>query len=128
MRRFVIFAVIALAWLAMPITGFAQEQGHVVSADGLDDIAVAYAETQEAERAELLAFLDRPEVRQIAEDAGIDIMTAESAVASLSADEVRLLAGELVRVDAALAGGDTLVISTTAIIIALLVVIIILAA
>lgn len=128
MRRSLISAVLALAWFALPITGFAQEQAHVVSADGLDDIAVAHAGNQQAERAELLAFLDRPEVRQIADGAGIDIMTAETAVASLSADEIRLLSGELAQADAALAGGDTLVISTTAIIIALLVVIIILAA
>lgn len=128
MRRFVISTAIALACFAAPATGVAQERAHVVSADQLDDIAVAHAGNQAAERAELQAFLDRPEVRQIAADAGIDIMTAETAVAALSADEIRLLSGELARADAALAGGDTLVISTTAIIIALLVVIIILAA
>ncbi|MDX1579511.1 MAG: hypothetical protein R3266_13580, partial [Gemmatimonadota bacterium] len=59
---------------------------------------------------------------------GIDVRTAENAVASLSSEEVADLSGELAAAQTGLAGGDTVVISTTAIIIGLLVLILILAA
>ena len=86
----------------------------------------AHAGSVEAERAELRAFLERPEVREIAADAGLDVLSAKTAVASLDADEIRDLSARVDQVDAALAGGDTVVISTTAIIIGLLILILIL--
>lgn len=129
MRRSLPFAVAALLWLALPAAGLAQgHESHVAPPETLDAIAAAHAGTLEAERAELRAFLARPEVREIADDAGLDVVTAETAVASLGPDEIRDLSARVDQLDAALAGGDTVVISTTAIIIALLVVVIILVA
>lgn len=127
MRRSFPFLAVALLF-ALPGTAHAQEEGHIVSAEDLDAIALAHADESEGRRAELRAFLQRPEVRDIAADAGIDIGTAESAVAVMTPDDARRLSGQLAQVDAALAGGDTIVISTTAIIIALLIVIVLLVA
>ncbi len=67
-------------------------------------------------------------MREIADQAGIDIRTAETAVASLSAEEIDSLSGDLAAAETALAGGDTLVISSTAIIIALLILLVVLVA
>ena len=128
MRRSSFFAAAVMLGLFLPATALAQERAHAVSAEALDDIVAAHASALAAERAELHSFLQRPEVREIAGDAGIDIATAETAVASLSADEIRLLSGQVAQVDAALAGGDSVVVSTTAIILGLLILIIILVA
>lgn len=129
MRRSLPFAVAALVWLALPTVGLAQShESHTASPETLDAIAAAHAGSVEAERAELRAFLERPEVREIAADAGLDVVTAETAVASLSPAETRDLSARVDQLDAALAGGDSVVISTTAIIVALLVLIIILVA
>ena len=128
MRHSLFFVATAMLGLALPATAVAQERAHVVSPETLDAIAATHAATLDAERAELRSFLQRPEVREIASDAGIDVMTAQTAVASLSAGEIRQLTGQLAQVDAALAGGDSVVISTTAIILGLLILILILVA
>lgn len=90
--------------------------------------SAAHAAESGAERAELRAFLERPEVREIAENGGVDIKTAQAAVAALDDDDLNRLSGHLTEAQATLAGGDTIVISTTAIIIGLLVLIVILVA
>ena len=128
MKRTLELAFVVLLTFALPATGFAQAQEHAASAETLDEIVVEHADSEEAERAELRAFLERPEVREVADEAGIDIRTAENAVASLSSEEIAGLSGEFAAAKADLAGGDTVVISTTAIIIGLLVLILILAA
>jgi hypothetical protein len=117
---------LALALLALPTAGLAQE--HAAPPETLDAIAVSHAAGLEAERAELRAFLERPEVRRVAEESGLEVLTADAAVASLGERELASLAPPLAQAEAALAGGDSIVISTTAIIIALLVLIIILVA
>lgn len=128
MRRSSLSALVALSLLALPAAGFAQAQDHAAPVEALDAIIAEHDQALEAERAELRSFLQQPEVRRIASETGIDIVTAETAVASLGAAEIRQLSGQLDQVDAALAGGDSIVISTTAIIVALLVLIIILVA
>jgi hypothetical protein len=63
----------------------------------------------------------------MAADAGIDIRLAESAVATLSPEDVEQLAVRLDRLDGTLAGGgDAITIQTTTLIIGLLVLILIL--
>lgn len=126
MRRSLPIAVTALLFLALPTAGRAQQ--HAASAETLDAIATSHAASIDAERAELEAFLARPEVRDIAESSGIDILTAQAAVATLSTSDIDRLSGPLAQADAALAGGDTVVISTTALIIGLLILIVILVA
>ncbi|MFW6083874.1 MAG: PA2779 family protein [Gemmatimonadota bacterium] len=119
-------AVALIALLSVPAQGLAQE--HAVSPEALDAMAVEHAASVEADRAELRAFLDRPEVRRVAAEAGVDVQTAVTAVASLSAEEVADLSGRVAQAEAALDGGDRIVISTTAIIIGLLILIVILVA
>lgn len=126
MRRSLFSAIAALSLLALPATGFAQAHDHAAPVEALDAIVAEHDGALEAERAELRSFLQQPEVRRVASGAGIDVMTAETAVASLNADEIRQLSGPLAQVDAALAGGDSIVITTTALIVGLLVLIIIL--
>jgi hypothetical protein len=126
MNRCLSVAFAALLVVALPAAGRAQD--HAAPAGTLDAIATSHAASTGTERAELRAFLDRPEVREIAERGGIDVETAQAAVATLEADEVNRLSGPLAEAQAALAGGDTIVISTTAIIIGLLVLIVILVA
>jgi hypothetical protein len=126
MSRPSLCTIAVLLLLALPATGFAQGQEHAVPAEALDAIVAEHDRGLDAERAELRSFLQQLEVRRIAAEAGIDIITAETAVASLGAGEIRQLSGQLAQVDAALAGGDTLVISSTVVVIALLILIIIL--
>lgn len=126
MRRSLPIAVTALLFLALPRAGQAQQ--YAAPAETLDAIATSHAASVDAGRAELGAFLARPEVRDIAESGGIDILTAEAAVTTLSASDIDRLSGHLAQADAALAGGTSIVISTTAIIIGLLVLIVILTA
>ena len=126
MRRSLPIAVTALLFLALPTAGRAQQ--HAAPAETLDAIATSHAESLDAGRAELRAFLARPEVRDIAASGGIDILTAEAAVTTMSVSDINRLSGPLAQADAALAGGDTVVISTTAIIIGLLILIVILVA
>lgn len=128
MKRARLAFAAAFLLLALPATGVAQAQEHVVSVETLDAIVAEHDEALGTERAELRSFLQRPEVRRIASETGIDVVTAETAVASLGAAEIRQLSGQLAQVDAALSGGDSIVISTTALIIALLVLVVILVA
>lgn len=120
--------VILAALLVVTLPALARAQEHAAPTQTLDAIATSHAAESGAERAELRAFLERPEVREIAENGGVDIKTAQAAVAALDADDLNRLSGHLTEAQAALAGGDTIVISTTAIIIGLLVLIVILVA
>lgn len=120
--------VILAALLVMTLPAVGRAQDHAAPTQTLDAIATSHAAGSGAQRAELRAFLERPEVREIAERGGVDIKTAQAAVAVLDADDLNRLSGNLTEAQAALAGGDTIVISTTAIIIGLLVLIVILVA
>lgn len=124
MKRYMTLPVALLLFLAAP--GAATAQEHIASADALDAVVAAHTGTLEADRAELHAFLARPVVAEIAAQAGIDVVTARTAVAALDASEVRDISTQIGSLDAALAGGDSVVISTTAIIIGLLILILVL--
>ena len=125
MKRTRVAAAIGLLLLTLPTVARAQE--HVTTPQDLDAMVKAHAEDLDAGRSVLLAFLARPEVAGIASDAGIDVRRAESALAVLSAEDVKHLAVRLDRLDGALAGGDAITIETTTIIIGLLVLIVLLA-
>ena len=82
----------------------------------------------EADRATVLRFLDRDDVRTVAADNGIDVERVERAVEASDAGTAADLAERVRDAEDQLAGGDTFVISTTTIIIALLVIILIIVA
>ena len=80
----------------------------------------------QADREAILSLLQRPEVKQIAAQAGLSLQKAEAAVSTLNGQDLRDLAAQSRQVQNDLAGGaSTIVISTTTIIIVLLIVILI---
>lgn len=118
--------VASLSWAAPAV---AQEApAGVLTRDELRDLVEDRAAEDAEQRSALDSFLQRSEVRKAARKAGIDIRRVRSAARTLSDDEVQSLAPRLREAEAALVGGDAIVISSTALIIALLVLIIILVA
>ncbi len=125
MRRTRVATAIGVLLLTLPTVAPAQE--HTITEPDLDAMVTAHSEDLDTGRAVLAAFLARPEVTRVVAEAGIDVRRAESAVAVLSAEDLKQLAVRLDRLDGALAGGDTITIEMTTIIIALLVLIVLLA-
>ena len=97
---------------------------HVVPTSELQAKIDQSLDQDASDHAAIDRLLERPAVQKIAGNAGIQLDRVKGAAALLSGAELRDLAGEASRIDAALSGGDsTIVISTTAIIIALLIII-----
>lgn len=103
-------------------------ESSVLTSDEVRNMVDERTATVAAQRSALGTFLERPEVKDVAETVGIDIRRVQSAASALSDEEIRDLAPRLREAEAALAGGDTLVISSTAVIIALLIIILIIVA
>lgn len=123
MKRFtVLLALVALFSLGGEVR--AQEAG---SQDVRQELRTLVAEESpaDADRAEIADFLQREDVEQAAAERGIDLERVRAGVRTLDAGEAGTLAEKVRDVDAALAGGDTLVITTTTIIIILLILLII---
>lgn len=118
------------ASLALFPTGVAHAQeAHAVTGAELEALASERAAAVDADRDAIRTLLRHPEVRRIAEGAGVDIQRAEDAVDVLDADEAASLAPPARDLTEALIGGDNvIVISTTTLIIGLLILIIILVA
>lgn len=126
MKRTLFASLFAAAVLIAPTTLTAQE--HAAGPVALDEMVVAHAATDAGTRAEVEGFLARPEIRSVAQTAGIDILRAETAVAVMNPEDLRNIALRVDQIDAALAGGETITVTTTAIIIGLLVLIVLLIA
>ena len=118
----------SLAFAAAAPAAAQDAETSVLGSDDVRGIVTERVASLDAARSALDAFLGRTDVRQAAENAGLDIQRVRNAASALSDDEVRSLAPRVAQAEDALAGGDSVVISTTAIIIALLVLIIILVA
>ena len=102
---------------------------HAASQSAVDAALQQHVATGAADRADLLRVLSNPEVKAVADKAGLDLRRATTAVASLDGQQLTQLAAEARQVDQALAGGQSKVtISTTMIIIALLVLILVIVA
>lgn len=99
-----------------------------LDAGEVQSMVVGEADRARSDRALLQQFLDRSDVRSIAEGARLDVEDVRSAASVLNDADARRVAEQVRSLDALLAGGDTITISTTMIIIALLVLIIILLA
>jgi ATPase subunit of ABC transporter with duplicated ATPase domains len=111
--------------LALSTSAFAQER-HAVDPAALADTVSQHVAQQDADRAAIHEALSRPEVRQMAAQAGIDVERVSQSVETLSGASLDRVASAARDVNQALVGGaSTVVISTTTIIIALLVVLII---
>lgn len=121
-------SVMAGSLLAVPAGAQEAEQASILTPEETRGLIGERVESAADRRAALDAFLQKPEVRKVAEGAGIDIRRVESAAGTLSDAEIERLEPRLDDAEKALAGGDTLVIGSTTIIIALLVIILIIVA
>ena len=105
------------------------QASHTANQSAIDAALQAHVSSTAADRADLLRVLANPEVKAVADKAGLDLRRASTAVASLDGQDLAQLAAQARQVDEALAGGQSrIVISTTVIIIALLVLILLIVA
>ena len=102
---------------------------HTASQSAIDAALQQHVSSAAADRADLLRVLANPEVKAVADKAGLDLRRAATAVASLEGEQLSQVAAQARQVDQALAGGQSrVVLSTTVIIIALLVLILLIVA
>jgi hypothetical protein len=125
-RRFVL-AIFAAAVIAVGAAGASLAggpQGHVVGDNEIQARIDQQIGQADANRQAIQIMLQRPEVRQIAGAAGLDLERASAAAAVLSGPTLEKLAAQAREVNAGLVGGDgTIVLSVTAILVILLIVI-----
>jgi hypothetical protein len=119
---------VALAGPSMVNAQPGPQQRHVVDNATLDRLIADRISQQEADRQAIRDVLQRPEVREIASRAGLDITRAEAGVAMLDGKDLQEAADHARKVQTDLAGGGSVVLSTTVIIIILLVIILIIVA
>jgi hypothetical protein len=121
--------LVVLVTLAIAVPRVQAQAPHAATQSAIDAALQQHVATAAADRADLLRVLSNPEVKAVADKAGLDLKRATTAVASLGGAELSELAAQARQVDQALAGGQSrVVISTTVIIIALLVLILIIVA
>jgi hypothetical protein len=118
--------IISTILLAVALNGSAPPP--VVSDAELDAALSAHTGRRAAQEQQLQSLFDRPEVRELAGRAHLDLARAQAAVATLDDAELAQLAARSQHLQDNLAGGDNIVITPYALIIALLVVIILLVA
>jgi hypothetical protein len=116
---------IALMSLLWSSTGAAQV-GHVITPTDMRQAVADQAVMDEQNRDAVLGVLHRSETRDLAGRLGLNLTSAENAVATLDTFELANLAESARTVDAQLAGGaNTVVISTTTFLLIIIVVILI---
>jgi hypothetical protein len=121
--------LVVLLSLVIAVPRVQAQTPHAATQSAIDAALQQHVATAAAERADLLRVLSNPEVKAVADKAGLDLRRATTAVASLDGQELTQLAAQARQVDQALAGGQSrVVISTTMIIIALLVLILVIVA
>jgi hypothetical protein len=128
MRTFVtVVAVLLMVVAAAPRVG--AQTSHAAPQAAIDSALQQHVATEAQDREAILRVLAHPEVKTVAERAGLDLRRATSAVATLNASELAQVAAQAQQVEDALAGGQSrVVISTTLIIIVLLVIILLIVA
>ena len=106
-----LFAALLLFSL-MSGTGVAAEPAnHVVSDTEIQSQIDAQSTSEAADRQAIRDLLARPEVQRIAGSAGLDLQRAGAAVSVLSGAELQRLAQQSRQANAAIMGGDRIVIS-----------------
>ena len=125
--RRLILAIFAAALIAVGAAGASLAsgpQGHVVGDNEIQARIDQQIGQANADRQAIQMMLQRPEVRQIAGAAGLDLERASAAAAVLSGPALEKLAAQAREVNAGLAGGDSkIIISATTLIIILLILI-----
>ena len=114
--------------LALSTSAFAQER-HAVDPAALAAAVSEHVAQQAADRAAIREALARPEVREMAEKAGVNLDRVDKSVGTLTGESLINAASAARQVNQTLVGGaSTVVISTTTVIIALLLVLLIVVA
>jgi hypothetical protein len=127
--RMIASILVVVFGLAEGVPTVHAQDSHAAPLSALERAVQEHVASTASDREDVLRVLARPEVQAIARDAGIDLRRAESAVATVDAEQLPELAAQARQVEQALAGGQSRVtISTTLIIIALLVIILIIVA
>ncbi len=120
------FAAVAIAIGTAGVSHADEPQNHVVGTSEIQASIDQQVRKADADREAIQIMLQRTDVRQIAESAGMDIERASAAAAILSGSSLEKLAAQARDVNAGLVGGDgTIVISATALIIILLILILV---
>jgi len=121
--------LVVLLSIVIAVPRVQAQTSHAATQSAMDAALQQQIATAASERADLLRVLSNPQVKAVADKAGLDVRRASTAVASLDGQELTQLAAQARQVDQALAGGQsTVVLSTTMIIIGLLVLILIIVA
>jgi hypothetical protein len=128
MRTSVSFvAIVLMVMTAVP--RLQAQTAHTAPQSAIDAALQQHVGAAAGDREAVLRVLAHPDVKGVAERAGIDLRRATSAVATLDDAQLAQVAAQAQQVEQALAGGQSrIVISTTLIIIALLVLILIIVA
>jgi len=120
-------AAIVIAVVAAGTSLAGETQRHVVGGPEIQARIDQQISQVDADRQAVQTLLQRPEVRQIAGSAGLDLERAAAAASVLSGPSLEKVAAQARVVDTVLAGGDEkIVLSATAIIIILLILILLL--
>ena len=121
--------LVVLLSIVIAVPPVQAQTSHAATQSAMDAALQEHVATAASERADLLRVLSNPQVKAVADKAGLDVRRASTAVASLDGQELTQLAAQARQVGQALAGGQsTVVLSTTMIIIGLLVLILIIVA
>ena len=114
--------------VVLAVTPAIAQDSHVVDREAMDDALAEHVDDEDMQREAVSRLLEDPQVRALAEKAGLDLKRAEAAVDTLDGEELVELAAMAGAAEAGLSGGESITLSTTTIIIALLVLILIIVA
>lgn len=122
-RSLLVFLLVPL--MLAPGSAYADQQ-HIVNPSQLQAATAERATAQDADRAAIREALARTEVRDAATKLGVNLDQLDTAVNTLSGDDLERAAATARQVNTSLVGGaSTVTISTTTIIIVLLIIILI---
>ena len=102
------------------------QQRHIVEAVAMSRAVAAQSATDQQNRHDVLNVLRQPDVQALAARLGLNVTTAETAIATLSGAELTQLATQARAANTPLAGGhNTVIISTTTLLLILIIVILV---
>ena len=128
MRTFALLVALVVSVVAVAPSAGAQTS-HAAAQSAIDAALQQKVSDTAADRETVLRLLERPEVKELAGNMGLDLQRAEGAISTLEGQQLTELAAQARQIDESLAGGQSrITISTTLIIIALLLLILLIVA
>ena len=119
---------IALLTTSLAVAPAVAGDSHTATQSDIHDALETNRTPVEQQRDAVRSFLARPEVRNVADNHGIDASTLEDAVSTMSAEDMAPVMAQIGEYEESLAGGDRIVLTSTAVIIILLIIILIIVA